>query len=263
VVEELPGGMANAGRVLREGNVVLRPAPANVGTLHALLNHLASHGFPSPRPLGCRKDGLEMLEFIPGEASIFPHPDEWIRSDETLMAIGRLLRLLHDATHGFVPPEDASWSSELADPKGGEVICHNDVCIENVVISEDNALALLDFDFAAPGRPAWDLAMTARYWAPLLDPTSARRTNRQNLDPVARVCLLVNGYEADAHTRSQFTSALMEIEEVTLKFMTARVNRGDPAFVAMWKDSGGQESYNRRMKWLKPLIATIDAALIA
>jgi aminoglycoside phosphotransferase (APT) family kinase protein len=206
---------------------------------------------------------VEVLGFIAGETSVFPHPDEWVRSDETLVAIGRLLRSLHDATRGFVPPEDAVWSSELADPKGGSVICHNDVCIENIVVSEGDALALLDFDFSAPGRPTWDLAMTARYWVPLLDPTSARRTGRQNLDPVARLGLLVDAYDADVRTRREFTSVLMEIEEVALRFLTERVKRGDPAFVDMWEDSGGQEAYGRRMSWLKELQTSIDSALTA
>lgn len=263
VAEELLGGMANAGRVVRDGNAVLRPAPANVETLHALLDHLAANGFPSPRPLGRREDGVEILGFIPGETSVFPHPDEWVRSDETLQAIGRLLRSLHDVTRGFVPPEEAVWSADLADPKGGSVICHNDVCIENVVISEGSALSLLDFDFASPGRPTWDLAMTARYWVPLLDPMSAVRTGRQDLDPVARLRLLVDAYQADANTRRQFTRVLMEIEDVCIKFTMERVKRGDAAFVDMWEDSGGQEAYDRRMKWLKELQRPIDYALLA
>ena len=53
------------------------------------------------------------------------------------------------------------------------MLCHNDVCLENVVFRNGHAAALIDFDLAAPGRPLWDVAMTARYWVPMLDPTSA------------------------------------------------------------------------------------------
>lgn len=38
---------------------------------------------------------------------------------------------------------------------------------------------------------------------------------------------------------------------------------GEPAFVDMWEDSGGQKTYDRRMKWLKELQASIDVALTA
>lgn len=56
------------------------------------------------------------------------------------------------------------------------MVCRNDVCIENVVMSSGKVAGLLDFDFAVPGQPIWDLAMTAPYWVPLRDPTSAAAT---------------------------------------------------------------------------------------
>ena len=51
----------------------------------------------------------------------------------------------------------------MADPEGGPVVCHNDVCLENVVFRNGEAVALLDFDFAAPGRPVYDLACFAAH----------------------------------------------------------------------------------------------------
>ena len=50
----------------------------------------------------------------------------------------------------------------MADPDGGSVMCHNDVCLENVVFRDGRAVTLLDFDFAAPGRRSFDLAAFAR-----------------------------------------------------------------------------------------------------
>lgn len=43
------------------------------------------------------------------------------------------------------------------------MLCHNDVCPENVVFRDGRAAALIDFDLAAPGRALWDIAMTARH----------------------------------------------------------------------------------------------------
>jgi len=261
MVEQLQGGIDNAGKVVREGDVVLRPAPANAETLHSLLEFLASNGFRSPQPVGLRPDGREALKYIPGETSTPPYPHEWVKADETLAEIGRMLRALHDTTRGFVPARDAVWTTDLADPQGGEVVCHNDVCIENVVVSSGRVAGLLDFDFAAPGRPVWDLAMTARYWVPLRDPISAAATNRDHLDPFVRVRVLVDGYGANQQIRRDFTGVLMETEEVALRFVLNRVDQGIAEFVEMWNDLGTHDWHRRKMAWLTDNQSRIDDAL--
>lgn len=263
MVEELQGGVANAGSVVRDGDVVLRPAPANVRTLHRLLEHLASREFPSPVPLGVREDGREALRFIAGETSMPPYPHQWVRSGDTLTQVGRLLRALHDATRGFAARSDSCWSRDLADPRGGAVICHNDICIENVVFSNGTVVGLLDFDFAAPGRPEWDLAMTARYWVPLQDPISAAASGRGSLDVFGRVRQLADAYGADDEIRQTFTAVLIEIEEVALQFVMERVDREVKAFVKMWNELGGNERQRRKMDWLRKSQLRIDDALTA
>jgi aminoglycoside phosphotransferase (APT) family kinase protein len=261
VVEELTGGVANVGAVMRDGDVVLRHAPPNVETIHALLEHLHSRGFPAPVPRGVTEDDREQLGYIPGETSAPPYPPAWVRSEETLVAVGRMLRSLHDSTGEFVSPPEASWSRDLADPAGGSVICHNDVCIENVVFLDGDPFGLLDFDFAAPGRPVWDLAMTARYWVPLLDPTSAAASNRQGLDPFARTRLLADAYGAHAGMRREFTNVLMEIEDVAIRFVMDKVEQGIPGFVQMWNDLGGEERHRRKMAWLTENLTRLADAL--
>jgi hypothetical protein len=54
------------------------------------------------------------------------------QSDDAVASVASLIRGLHDASVDLAF-DDASWSSELADSKGGPVICHNDVRLENVV----------------------------------------------------------------------------------------------------------------------------------
>ena len=76
-----------------------------------------------------------------------PYPD-WSQSDTALASIARLLRGLHDAAHGF-DPQGLTRNDALADPAGGTLVCHNDVCPENVVFRDGIAVALLDFEFAA------------------------------------------------------------------------------------------------------------------
>ena len=165
--EILRGGVANAGAVRRIGDVVLRPSNENSATIHALLRHVRRTGFDGvPQPLSFVPDGEERLVFIPGDVPFPPFP-RWSQTDDVLASTVKLLRRFHDATVGFVAPEGATWSKEMADPGGGEVICHNDVCPENVVFRDGEAVALLDFDFAAPGDRLFDLARLVLMTVPI------------------------------------------------------------------------------------------------
>lgn len=171
--EALAGGMANAGAVFRRGALVERPAPRNAYALHPYLRALKEHGFDTaPIPVGLTADGREQLTFIPGDVALPPLPG-WVLTEAALESVGRLLRRLHEASAAVAVDTRVEWPRDLADPEGGTMLCHNDVCPENVVFRDGQAAALIDFDLAAPGRPLWDVAMTARYWVPMLDAASA------------------------------------------------------------------------------------------
>lgn len=259
--EELYGGVANAGEVVRDGDVVWRPAPENVDTLHSFLNHLASRGFTAPVPIEV-SEGREAVRFIEGDVSVPPYPEAWVRGDGTLRSVGRLLRSYHEAAWGFERDVDLEWSTELTDPSGGMVVCHNDVCIENVVFQDGDAIGLLDFDFAAPGRPIWDLVMAARYWVPLLDPESAASSGRDHLDVFFRLRQLVDAYGLDGEGRRSFEMVLEEAEEVAMRFVLGRMERGEKAFIDMWTNLGGEARYRRKRKWLRSALPEIRSALL-
>jgi hypothetical protein len=70
-------------------------------------NSFYSHHAPSPSPAG-------------------------VQTDQALASITVLIRSFHEASFRL-PVIPAKWSDELADPCGGTTICHNDVCLENVV----------------------------------------------------------------------------------------------------------------------------------
>lgn len=182
----LPGGVANKGSVIRIGDTVRRPRGAHSDAVSDLLGHLERAGFDGvPRFLGIDEDGREMLSWIAGDVPLPPYPD-WAMSDVALTSVGRLLRTYHDAVDGFVPSiSSPNWSAELADPSGVGVLCHNDICPENVVFQDGQAAAFLDFDFAAPGRRVWDVVATASMWAPLTAP-DWRKAYPAYLDAAAR-----------------------------------------------------------------------------
>jgi thiamine kinase-like enzyme len=85
-----------------------------------------------------------------------------------------------------------TWRDELADPAGGFVVFHNDVCLENVVFRGGVAVALLDFDFAAPGRPVYDLAQFARMCVPVEDDDNATQLGWLPADRPARLRLVAD-----------------------------------------------------------------------
>ena len=117
----------------RVGTTVFRPSNPHTPAIHALLRHVREQGFDGvPQPLGIDPDGRERLEYIDGDVPYPPFP-HWSQSDRALATTAALLRQFHDAQRGFVAPAGTTWSDELADPQGGPVICHNDVCPENVV----------------------------------------------------------------------------------------------------------------------------------
>jgi hypothetical protein len=246
--EVLRGGVANAGAVRRVGAVVRRPANENSATIHALLRHVRSAGFDgAPEPLALDPGGEEQLAFIPGDVPYPPFP-RWSQTDDVLASTVTLLRRFHDATIGFVAPEGATWSREMADPHGGEVVCHNDVCPENVVFRRGVAVALLDFDFAAPGSRLFDLASLALMWVPIDLPEDAARTGRAGLDPFVRLRVVADAYGL-APNRAALVDAIGRKVAGSGAFVQRRIDNGEEAFITMLAEMGGMERYDRRRAW--------------
>ena len=244
----LDGGIANAGKVVRAGSHVLRPAGPHTASVHALLRALRSAGFDgAPLPVGLERDGRERLEFVEGDVPLIPYP-AWSRSDAALTSLARLLRGLHDAARSF-DHRPHTWSDELADPQGGTVLCHNDVELSNVVFRDGLAVALIDFEFAAPGRPIYDLAQLARLCVPIDHPIDRERQGWGPADRPARLRLVADAYGLDRDDRPELLDAIGEAIDRVDAAVRARVADGDPGFLALWHRVGGEERHRRRRRW--------------
>src|SRR5262245_36334473 len=229
----MPGGIANAGKVVRVGPHVLRPANPQTASIHRFLLALREAGFDgASRPVGVDPDGRERLDFIEGEVAVPPYP-EWAQRDDSLASLAELVRRFHDASRR-IEVTGLDWSHEMADPAGGVLVCHNDVCLENVVFRDGEAVGLLDFDFAAPGRPEYDLAQLVRMCVPIDDDVNAPRFGWRSVDKPARLRLVADAYALDASGRSQLLHILSESIEHGGAFLRRRVEAGDPNFVRMW-----------------------------
>lgn len=258
----LLGGVANAGSVLRIGDEVVRPAGPHQPSIAHFLHYLADQGFDGASvPVGVSA-GRERLRFIPGDVAIPPYPG-WAQTDEALASVARLLRRFHDVGRSYVPPADAAWSSEMADtdvPPGEElVLCHNDVCLENVVFRDGEAVALLDFDFAAYSPASHDLSQFARMCVPL-DP-APERWGWEPADRVARLAVVADAYGLSPTGRVQFLAALTRGIARGGLFVQRQVERGDPNFIAMWEQLGGMATFDARRAWFAEREPEIRRAL--
>lgn len=250
--EVLHGGVANAGAVVRVGEHVLRPSNRHSISIHRFLRDVREVGFTGASdPIGIDPDGRGRLVFVPGDVAVPPYPS-WAQEDSALASIAGLIRRMHDASVG-VDLDGATWSDEMADPDhprgDGTVMCHNDVCLENVVFHDGEAIALLDFDFAAPGRREHDIACFARMCVPVDDDTSSAGLGWTPADRPARLRLVCDEYGFDADGRAGVLACLSGSIARGGEFVRRRVEAGEQAFIEMWESMGGQERFDRRRRW--------------
>ncbi|MDJ0788074.1 MAG: phosphotransferase [Myxococcota bacterium] len=249
----LQGGIANAGQVVRDGEHVLRPASEHSASVHAYLRAVRRAGFEgAPWPVGIEEDGRERLEFIDGDVPLSPYP-AWSQSDNALASIATLLRDLHEAARDF-DPRRHGWNEALADPAGGTLVCHNDVEPSNVVFRDGLAVALIDFEFAAPGRPIYDLAQLARLCVPIEDDFDQARIGWRPADRPARLRLVADAYGLDEAGRKILLAAMVDALD---RVEAAARGRGVPVSKAL----GGIEKYDRRRRWWREHEAAFASAL--
>lgn len=250
-IEVLAGGIANAGAVVRVGDHVVRPTSEHTPAIHRYLRYVRASGCQAvPDVIGLDPDGRERLAFVPGDVPLPPFP-AWSYAPSTLASTAALLRQIHDASVGF----DATglvWSDELADPGAGaadDVICHNDVCPENVVYRRGAAVAILDWEFAAPGRRLYDVAALARMCVPIDSPEGAAQLGRADADPFRGIASVADGYGLTDEDRLELVEVLGGQIARGGSFVQRRVDAGDEAFVEMWESMGGMARFDRRREW--------------
>jgi hypothetical protein len=197
--------------------------------------------------VGIDPNGWERLKFIEGQVALPPYP-AWAQLDDALVGITLLIRRFHEASRQF-DATGMAWSSEMADPRGGPVICHNDICLENVVFRGGIAVGLLDFDFAAPGRPIVDVASFARMCVPIDDDVNAARLGWLDPDRPKRLRLIADTYGLGPAERRELIGALGDSIGRGGAFVRRRVEAGDPNFIEMWDAIGGAERFDRRRRW--------------
>lgn len=232
-MERLGGG--NVTEVVRIGNTVRRPAGPWTPAVHALLRHLHEVGFAgAPFPLGVDEQGREVLTFIPG---VVPWPDQFelLEHANQLARVGRLIRGLHDAVAGFIPPAVARWRV-VVPAEGDEIIAHHDLAPWNLVIG-DAGWAFIDWDGAGPGSRLWDLAYAAHGFVPL----SADRRWR-HLDAAHRLRILVDAYGLDEEQRLTLVPMLARRAHAMHDLLVSEAAKGTQPWLRLW-DAGHGDTW--------------------
>ncbi|WP_370126609.1 phosphotransferase enzyme family protein [Streptacidiphilus sp. EB103A] len=216
--------------------------------MQRLLAHVADVGFSgAPKPYGLSVDGAEeLVEFLPGEVGHdFGAPE--VRSDASLIAAGRLLRGLHDATTDFVREPGDVWQLPPREP--AEVICHGDAATYNTVFRDQLPVAFIDFDTAHPGPRLWDVAYTAYRFVPLYAPDEEEHTL-----PVPearrRLGLFADAYGLSEAGRAALPAVAAERLRALVAWMREHAAAGHPAF-SRHVEEGHDRRYLTDARWIE------------
>ena len=128
-------------------------------------------------------------------------------------------------------------------------MCHNDVEPKNVVFRDGVAVALLDFEFAAPGRAVYDVAQLARLCVPIDDDVDQARLGWRPAERPARLRLVADAYGLDRDGRAELLTAMDDAIDPIETVIRRRVDAGDPNSIAMSTRTGSIEKSDRRRRW--------------
>jgi hypothetical protein len=256
VGRQLPGGNAG-GAVLVEGTI-RRAAGPWTAAVHELLRYLEAQGFAgAPRVLGIDEQGREVLSYLRGETVGERKPwPPWVHSDQALVDVGRWLRRYHEAVADFVPRPDAVWRLTSRPRQPGDIIGHNDAAPYNAVWrpSEKQSagrqhgglVGFIDWDFAAPCSPLWDLAYTAFSWTPLHARDVVAAEGFTNLpDRPRRLRLLLDAYQYTGSIQGLLIAVRARVADLS-NTVVRLANQGDPLFARM-RANGVLDSHARAL----------------
>jgi hypothetical protein len=256
--------------IVRIGDTVRRPLRPFSLTVQAYLAHLRDAGFTgAPLPLGVDEQGREVLSFVPGDvARWLPSPER--AGEEVLVALARLIRSLHEASAGWVPPHDAVWGGSPANTgrpisERTELVSHRDYALGNVVFRGGLPVALIDFDLAKPTTRLYDIANALWYWAPLRDPRD-RPPVLADVDIPHRVAVFADAYSMTAQQRARLMPVAVDMVRRYHEDSRASAEL-DPVWRKAWEDGGGlvgtpaKVYLPRAEAWLREMAPAITATL--
>lgn len=258
--EDVP--LTGGGRttVWRRGDVVIRETGPWAPSVHRLLHHLETASFETaPRVVesGFDESDRETLSFLEGE---FVHPHAW--SNEGLVALGKMLRRLHDATATFVPSGDDVWQDWFGRGigEGPKIFGHCDLGPWNIVSRDGLPTGIIDWEVAGPVDPLVELAQACWLNVQLHDDKVARL---QGLAPpqtrAGQLRLMVDAYGLGPEDRGNLVQTMIDYaildaaDQVSAPSVTPESKDPEPLWGVTWR--------TRAAAWMTEHRALLNAAL--
>ncbi|MCZ9354112.1 phosphotransferase family protein [Streptomyces sp. NPDC058794] len=165
-------------------------------------------------------------------------------SDESLVAVARLVREFHDLT------ADTALAGER------EVVCHNDLSPKNTVYrpvsGELRPVAFIDWDLAAPGARIHDVAHVCWQYLGLgpavVDVGEAAR----------RMRLIADSYELS--DRQRLVPTVLWWQDRCWRGIEAEADAGDAAMVRL-REAGVVGEVQRAYQWVSDHRGALESAL--
>ena len=227
--------------------------------VHALLRHLEHAGFDgAPRVLGIDERGREVLTYVPGEVPHRARPQ--IVTDRALDEVGRLLRRFHDAVLNFKLPSGIRWHHKpIPGPK--TLVCHNDLAPRNTVFRDGGPVAFLDWDYAHPAPPLWDVVHAAWQFVPLTDEAGCARHGWPSPpDRFRRLRTFCDAYGLTEEDRLGFVKFAVRRMVTTACGIEALAAARKPAFERLVA-AGIPMMIRMEQEWIERHAEELDAAL--
>lgn len=250
VLHEGEGGII----VERVGTEVRRPTYPAAPAVMAVLRHLERVEFAAvPRWIGVA-DGELRLTYIEGEAGGIG----WngVLTDDGLAAAARLIRRYHDAIAGLTAV-DLPWSSgHRGGPRPGEVVLHGDPGPWNMVWSDGQPVALIDFEHVTPGHPLDDIAYFAAYTAPMCDDHEATTWMRHPRPPDRshRLAIIAEAYGT---TTDELIERAAPVIAKTNRTVERLASLGVEPQATWCKPGGRIDAFWSRHRWIVDTASTI------
>lgn len=228
---QLPGGWMSGSRLV--GGQVRRPVGPHTPFVHDLLRHLEAAGFPgAPQVVGVEGDE-EVLTYVEGHVPVEVEPDAIrpvVFSPAGVASAFALIRRYHDAVAGI----------PLAG--GAEVVCHGDLSPWNTVYGADGAIALIDWDGAAPGSRLADVGYATWRHLMLGSPAAPPLGEQRGLLTAA-----AGGY--GRYDRAELLDAAAAAQEATRGHFEAARAAGDARYLRLI-GLGALDAITGAQRWL-------------
>ena len=245
--QALTGGNASDA-VVRFGDTVRKPWTPATPIVTTYVEALRAAGIDAPKPMGRDDRGRSVQEFVIGPSAMDVDP----LSHADLRRVGSMVRRIHDASVGFVPPADAVWETAIPAP-GADLVCHNDLAPWNLIVGD--RWVFIDWDASAPSTRLWDLAYAAQAFT-LNDATTPPEV------AAARLTAFVDGYGADPELREALPQGMTARTAAMVDLLESSHRDGREPWASMYL-SGHGAHWSAALRYVETHSARWAAALAA